>query len=212
MVWVPPVIDAQTGISYSRRENQRFSRAAAWRHLVWTQKLRQGGVSTAGPRSRGDVQVATSHSMVVTWWHGPSWCYHTCSPSQHWPCSPGWRKHFCLSVPDAILIVFATILIAIKQACTSAFLMLSVKKKGSALKSWCSSNCLAVVIDGWRTLAWFKHCSSCGLSDPPPICRTGVYMWYMKVIGGDPLSSSGMNPIWAEKVGLREMEQPSLVL
>lgn len=117
-----------------------------------------------------------------------------------------------VSVPDAILIVFATILIAIKQACTSAFLMLSVKKKGSALKSWCSSNCLAVVIDGWRTLAWFKHCSSCGLSDPPPICRTGVYMWYMKVIGGDPLSSSGMNPIWAEKVGLREMEQPSLVL
>lgn len=40
-----------------------------------------------------------------------------------------------VSVPDAILIVFATILIAIKQACTSAFLMLSVKKKGSALKS-----------------------------------------------------------------------------
>lgn len=34
----------------------------------------------------------------------------------------------------------------------------------------------------------------------------------MKVIGGDPLSSSGMNPIWAEKVGLREMEQPLLVL
>lgn len=39
-----------------------------------------------------------------------------------------------VSVPDAILIVFATILIVIKQACTSAFLMLSVKKKGSALK------------------------------------------------------------------------------
>lgn len=50
---------------------------------------------------------------------------------------PRLEKAFLSLCANAVLIVFATILIAIKQACTFAFLMLSVKK-----------NCLALDIDG----------------------------------------------------------------
>lgn len=153
-----------------------------WGKVVWTLLT-----PDCWPKDQWGCPGCHQLFNAATWWRGPSCCYHMCSPSQHWPCTLGWRKHFCLCA-NAALIVFATILITIKGACTFAFLMLSVKK-----------NCLAlVIIDGWKTLAWFKQCSFHGLSDPLPSARLGLIYGIWKSLESHSLPSSMCHNLWRE--------------